>query len=305
MLNLGRLTIFVAVVDTGSFTAAAEALGQTKAVVSFNIKQLESELGVSLLVRSTRRLSLTDAGERFYPRCQRLLQDAENVLDDVRRDHHGLSGVLRITSTPEYGAQVVVPALAAFAQLHPRLRIQHVSSSYHADLISERFDVAIRLGQLADSSHHAALIDNFNILPVATPAYLARQPIASLLQLVQATWLAHSRLPAPLSWQVMTPERQAVLFKVEDGAMLMADSAAALLAFALQGAGVALLPEWLVRPAIADGQLQHLLPDHRFPAQSIYALYPNTRHVPEKVRAFIDFLQARVARVDSINDINP
>ena len=99
---------------------------------------------MSLLARSTRRLSLTDAGERFYQRSLQLLQEAENVLDDVRRDHHGLSGVLRITSTPEYGALVVAPALAAFSRQHPRLRIQHVSSSYHADLISERFDVAIR-----------------------------------------------------------------------------------------------------------------------------------------------------------------
>lgn len=295
MLNLQRLAIFVAVVDAGSFTAAAVALGQTKAVVSFNVKQLESELGVSLLVRSTRRLALTDAGERFYQRCLRLLQDAENLLDDVRRDHHGLSGVLRITTTPEYGAQVVVPALAAFSQLHPRLRIQHVSSSYHADLISERFDVAIRLGQLADSSLRAALLDSFAIVPVASPAYLARHPIASLAQLAQAQWLAHSRLSSPLSWQVITPERQAVLFKVEDAATLMGDSAAALLAFALHGAGVALLPEWLVRPALAEGKLCPLLTDHQFPAQSIYALYPNTRHVPEKVRAFIDFLRARVA----------
>jgi len=190
---------------------------------------------------------------------------------------------------------VVVPALAAFSQLHPRLRIQHVSSSYHADLISERFDVAIRLGQLADSSLRAALLDSFAIVPVASPAYLARHPIASLAQLAQAQWIAHSRLSSPLSWQVITPERQAVLFKVEDAATLMGDSAAALLAFALHGAGVALLPEWLVRPALAEGKLCPLLTDHRFPAQSIYALYPNTRHVPEKVRAFIDFLRARVA----------
>ncbi len=295
MLNLQRLAIFVAVVDAGSFTAAAVVLGQTKAAVSFNVKQLESELGVSLLVRSTRRLALTDAGERFYQRCLRLLQDAENVLDDVRRDHHGLSGVLRITTTPEYGAQVVVPALAAFSRLHPRLRIQHVSSSYHADLISERFDVAIRLGQLADSSHHAARLDSFAILPVASPEYLTRHPVGSLAQLAQAQWIAHSRLSSPLSWQVITPERQAVLFKVEDTATLMGDSASALLAFALHGAGVALLPEWLVRPAIAEGKLCPLLADHQFPAQSIYALYPSTRHVPEKVRAFIDFLRVQIA----------
>ncbi|CAI2421044.1 D-malate degradation protein R [Serratia ficaria] len=296
ILNLQRLAIFVAVVDAGSFTAAAVTLGQTKAVVSFNVKQLENELGVSLLARSTRQLSLTDAGARFYQRSLQLLQEAENALDDVRRDHRGLSGVLRITSTPEYGARTVVPALAAFSQLHPRLRIQHVSSSYHADLIAERFDVAIRLGQLADSSHRAALLDSFAILPVASPAYLARRPIDSLPQLALAQWIAHSRLSSPLSWQVITPQRQAVLFKVEGAAMLMGDSAAALLAFALHGAGVALLPEWLVRADIAAGRLCLLLPDHQFPAQSIYALYPNTRHVPEKVRAFIDFLRERAAR---------
>lgn len=294
MLNLQRLTIFVAVVDAGSFTAAATALGQTKAVVSFNVKQLEAELGVSLLVRSTRRLALTEAGERFYLRSQRLLEEAENLFDDVQQDHRGLSGVLRITSTPEYGAQAVVPALAAFSREHPQLRIQHVSSSYHADLIAERFDVAIRLGQLADSSLRAAPIDSFAIIPVASPAYLAQRPVENLSELAQAEWIAHSRLASPLSWQVITSEQQAVLFKVENPPIIVADSAAALLAFALQGAGVALLPEWLVRPAIASGALQALLADNHFPRQSIYALYPNTRHVPEKVRAFIDFLRARV-----------
>lgn len=291
MLNLQRLTIFVAVVEAGSFTAAAVALGQTKAAVSFNIKQLEAELGVSLLVRSTRRLSLTDAGERFYLRCQRLLEEAENLLDDVQQDHGGLSGVLRITSTPEYGAQVVVPALAAFSRQHPQLRIQHVSSSYHADLIAERFDVAIRLGQLADSSLRAAPIGSFAILPVASAGYLAERPITHLAELAQAAWLAHSRLSSPLSWQVTTPGKQAVLFKVETPPTIMADSATALLSFAKHGAGVALLPDWQVAPSLAGGDLQALLPDHGFPRQSIYALYPNTRHVPEKVRVFIDFLR--------------
>ncbi len=301
MLNLQRLKIFAAVVEAGSFTAAATALGQTKAVISFNIKQLEADLGVSLLVRSTRRLSLTETGERFYPRCLRLLEEAENLLEEVQQDHGGLSGTLRITSTPEYGAQVVVPALAAFSRLHPQLRIQHVSSSYHADLIAERFDVAIRLGQLADSSLRAAPIDSFAILPVASPAWLAERPTENLAQLAQADWLAHSRLSSPLSWQVMTPERQAVLFKVETPPAIVADSAAALLAFVREGAGVALLPEWLVGRDLASGELCSLLDGYIFPRQSIYALYPNTRHVPEKVRVFIDFLRARVAGVSPPN----
>lgn len=297
MLNLQRLEMYVAVVAAGSFTAAAQALGLTKAVVSFNIKQLEKELGVALLTRSTRRIAMTDAGERFYQRCLQLLQDAESVLDDVRRDHSGLSGILRITTTPEYGARVVVPALAAFSAMHPQLRIQHVSSSSHDDLISGRFDVAIRLGQLADSSHHAALLDRFAILPVASPAYLQQHAIdiTDLPQLEQARWIAHSRLATPLTWQVETPTGESILFNAGHRPMLTADSAASLLAFALNGAGVALLPAWLVHAEIAAQRLVHLLPDHHFPQQGIYALYPNTRHVPEKVRAFIDFLRGRVA----------
>ncbi|MCI1678143.1 MAG: LysR family transcriptional regulator [Ewingella americana] len=297
MLNLQRLEMYVAVVAAGSFTAAANTLGLTKAVVSFNIKQLENELGVALLTRSTRRIAMTDAGERFYLRCLQLLQDAESVLDDVRRDHSGLQGLLRITTTPEYGARVVVPALAAFSLLHPQLRVQHVSSSNHDDLISGRFDVAIRLGQLADSSHHAALIDRFDILPVASPDYLQQWGgyITDLTQLEQARWIAHSRLNTPLTWQVLTPAGESVLFNAGHSPMLMADSASSLHAFALNGAGIALLPAWLVESDIVTKKLTHLLPDHRFPPQGIYALYPNTRHVPEKVRAFIDFLQRRVA----------
>ena len=108
--------------------------------------------------------------------------------------------------------------------------------------------MAIRLGQLADSSHRAALIDSFAIFPVAAPGYLADRPIHSLTDLAQAQWIAHSRLSSPLSWLVATPQREAVLFKVADAATLTGDSAAALLAFALHGTGVALLPAWLAQP---------------------------------------------------------
>lgn len=302
MINMQRAAIFVAVVEAGSFTDAAQTLGLTKAVVSASIKVLEKELGVSLLSRSTRHVSTTDTGERFYQHCLRLLQEAERVLDDIRSDHSGLSGSLRITTTAEYGVRVVVPALAAFRARHPQLRIQHVSSSQNDDLISGRFDVAIRLGHLADSSHHARLIDRFDIYPVASPDYLntlGEQVVVELAQLAKANWIAHSRLSTPLSWQVTTPEKEKVIFSADSPAMIMADSASSLLAFTLQGAGVAILPDWLVKDEVAKGNLIHLLPDHHFPRQGIYALYPHTRHVPEKVRAFIDFLQNRIENMDA------
>ncbi|RLZ07876.1 LysR family transcriptional regulator [Acinetobacter sp. 2JN-4] len=297
MLNMQRLEIFVAVVETKSFTNAADTLGLTKAVVSFNIKQLEQELGFSVLTRSTRKVAVTDAGEHFYLRCQQLLQDAESILDDFRNDHTGLRGRLRITTTPEYGAKVIVPILSAFSALHPQLHILHSSSSKNDDLIAERFDVAIRLGQLVDSTHRAKLIDRFDILPVASKEYLMMHydsAITDLKQLQTARWLAHSRLATPLTWDVLTPTGKNVVFKADATPIIMADSAASLLAFARNGTGIALLPAWLVQEDIATGSLIHLLPDHCFPRQGIYALYPNTRHVPEKVRAFIDFLQSQI-----------
>jgi DNA-binding transcriptional LysR family regulator len=175
-VSLNRLNAFVAVVEAGSFTAAAEQLAQSKAVVSFNIKQLEAELGVSLLTRSTRRLELTDVGQRFYRDCQNVLREAQEAIDTARKAHVGLGGTLRITTTTEYGVHAVVPALAAFARENPLLEIRHASSSQREDLISERFDLAIRLGRLEDSSYRASLIETFDIVAVAAPDYLKRVP---------------------------------------------------------------------------------------------------------------------------------
>jgi len=293
MLNLQRMTMFVAVVDSGSFTAAAAALGQTKAVISFNVRQLESELGVTLLLRSTRRLALTEAGSLFYHRGVALLKTAENLQDEVRASHSGLSGELRMTTTPEYGAQVIIPALAEFSARHPALRVRHVSSSHHADLISGRFDVAIRLGTLADSRYRAALISRFAIIPVAAPAWLAEHPLKNLEALAQADWIIHERLSAPLRWQLTGPRDESIAFDIKKVPRLSADSASALMAFALAGSGVALLPEWLVATALREQKLVQVVPEFTFPHQGVFAVYPDAQHVPTKVRAFIDFLRER------------
>lgn len=293
MLNLQRMTMFVAVVDSGSFTAAAAALGQTKAVISFNVRQLESELGVTLLLRSTRRLTLTEAGSLFYHRGVALLKTAENLQDEVRASHSGLSGELRMTTTPEYGAQVIIPALAEFSARHPALRVRHVSSSHHADLISGRFDVAIRLGTLADSRYRAALISRFAIIPVAAPLWLAEHPLKTLEALAQADWIIHERLSAPLRWQLTGPRDESIAFDIKKVPRLSADSASALMTFALAGSGVALLPEWLVATALREQKLVQVVPEFTFPHQGVFAVYPDAQHVPTKVRAFIDFLRER------------
>ncbi|EKM5762054.1 LysR substrate-binding domain-containing protein [Cronobacter turicensis] len=297
MLNLSRLAMFVAVVDAKSFTGAAAALGQTKAVVSFNIRQLESELGVTLLLRSTRRLTLTDAGERLYQRSLLLLRNAGELLEDVQASHEGFSGELRVTTTPEYASHVVGPALAAFSRAHPALRIRHFSSSQHADLISERVDVAIRLGTLQDSAYRAALISRFDIFPVASPAWLERRhPISTPEALGEADWLVHTRLASPLRWALTGPNNETLWFEITRPPAIAADGAGALMSFALEGCGVALLPAWLVNTALEEGKLVRLLPAYRFPAQGVYAVYPDARHVSGKVRGFIDFLRDREAQ---------
>lgn len=291
MVSLDRFDTFKAVVEAGSLTAAADLLGQTRAVVSFNLKRLEAELGVTLLTRSTRQLALTDAGERFYLRCLRTLDEARLAIEEARSEHTQLKGTLRITTTLEFALAQVVAALEVFRQQHPQLNIHLSTSSTHADLISERFDVAIRLGRMHDSNLRAVQLSTFEIYPVATRTLLERHgPVTRLAELEALPTLGHGRVP---ELTVTDPAGTEHVYQPQPGkTAIIADNSATLRAFALTGQGVAILPEWLIAEDLQQGRLQRLLPDHRFAQQGVYALYPDTRHLPLKVRAFIDFMKA-------------
>ncbi len=285
MVSLDRFDTFKAVVEAGSLTAAADLLGQTRAVVSFNLKRLEAELGVTLLTRNTRQLALTDAGERFYLRCTRMLEEARLAVEEARSEHAQLKGSLRITTTVEYALAVVVPAIEAFRRLHPDLNIHLSTSSTHADLISERFDVSIRLGRLLDSNLRAVQLSTFEVFAVAAPALAG---VSTLDELEQMPRLGHGRLT-----ELTVTDSVGVEHQYRTGhTTLVVDSAAVLQAFAVRGHGVAVLPQWLVKDDLDAGRLVRLLPDHRFAPQGVYALYPDTRHLPLKVRAFIDFMKS-------------
>ena len=290
MVSLDRFDTFKAVVEAGSLTAAADLLGQTRAVVSFNLKRLEAELGVTLLTRSTRQLALTDAGERFYLRCLRTLDEARLAIEEARSEHTQLKGTLRITTTLEFALAQVVAALEVFRQQHPQLNIHLSTSSTHADLISERFDVAIRLGRMHDSNLRAVQLSTFEIYPVATRTLLERHgPVTRLAELEALPTLGHGRVP---ELTVTDPAGTEHVYQPQPGkTAIIADNSATLRAFALTGQGVAILPEWLIAEDLQQGRLQRLLPDHRFAQQGVYALYPDTRHLLLKVRAFIDFMK--------------
>lgn len=297
MVSLDRFQTFRAVVETGSFTAAAAALEQARAAVSFNIKQLEAELGVTLLTRTTRRVVLTDAGERFYQRCLRVLAEADLAIEDARGEHAGMQGSLRITSTVEYGAMVIAPALHIFMGVHPALRVRLETHAAPIDLLRERFDVAIRLGQLdtlRDAGYRGTSLGAYDIRPVVAPALLAgsaRTRIDSPAQLAALPQIGHTRLERVQVWDLRDRAGKTHVYQPTAKAVVVADNASVLRALALQGSGVALLPEWLVRKDLAEGTLIDALPGYRFPQQGVHALYLPARHVPQKIRQWIDFMK--------------
>jgi DNA-binding transcriptional LysR family regulator len=292
-VHFNRMQSFVAVVDAGSLTHAAQTLGLTKAMVSMHLKQLEAELGCTLMVRTTRTLALTGVGERFYTDCVQLLADAQRAVENARSDHARLSGELRVSSTLEYGVHMVVPALAAFARMHPDLSIDFSGSTSLSNLVADRFDLAIRLGQLGDSRYRATSLGQFDIVLVATPAYIEQYGLP--------------RAPADLQrlrWVVLSGFDQRVKLSRRDGtgapfpvpfrSSIQADSALAKLHFLLADMGIGVLPEWVVREDLRQGKLVRLLPDYEMAQQGVFAVFPNTQHIPAKVRQFIDFLRAYV-----------
>lgn len=298
MVSLDRFELFCAVVQAGSFTGAAERLQQTRAAVSFSIKQLEAELGVTLLTRTTRRIALTDAGERFYLRCLQVVEQARIAIDEARVEHGSLQGNLRITSTVEYGSKVLAPALQAFCREHPNLSVRLETHTNQVDLVRERFDVAIRLGQPQDSNYRGVCLATYDVRLVLAPSLLAahgKTIINAPQQLAGLAQLVHSRFEQNNRWELLDNQGCGAVYEVQGTPWLVADNASILHTFAVQGAGVALLPDWLVADDLHTGRLIDGLPGYRFPRQSVYALYPSSHHVPRKVRAWIDFIKAWLA----------
>ncbi|UMR33350.1 LysR family transcriptional regulator [Massilia sp. MB5] len=301
MVSLDRFAVFRAVVEDGSFTAAAARLKQARAAVSFNIKQLERELGVTLLSRTTRRVALTDAGQRFYARCVRVEEEAQAAIDEARREHDALDGELRITSTVEYALEVIAPALHIFTAQHRALQVRLETHTAHADLLRDRVDVAIRLGrqeQFEVLPYRGALLATFEIRPVIAPSLLAASGVQgdrTPADLASLPWLGHAQLEHVKSWNATDQHGKTHVLRLQ-GPQIVTDNASVLLQLARQGSGLSLLPEWLIQRDLERGTLVDALPGYHFPTQAVYALYAPGSHVPRKVRAWIDFMKEYLAQ---------
>ena len=290
-INLNRLVVFVAVVETGSITAAAKRLGLAKTMVSTHMQKLEAEIGSNLLVRTTRRLHLTEAGTRFYAACQKILQDTELAIADANTNTRQLRGKLRISTSIDYGASVVAPLAAELGKVNPELRIELIASDQRIDMVAEGIDVAIRIGRLADSSHKAALIAPFDEWLVAAADFFPEGLPATPEQLEAYPFVGLSVLPNPLHWTFTRPGFASSTLRFH--AAFMSNTSSMVQAAVLAGAGIAVLPDYSVKKDIAEGRMVRLLPEWSLPGGGIYAVFPALIQRSQKVSAFIEALKQR------------
>lgn len=298
--NLRRLAYFVAVVETGSFTAAAERLGITKAVVSQQVAKLEAEFKTSLLVRSTRKVQPTEAGQAFYLRCAFILREAEDAFDTLAEGAGAPSGTLRLTAPFDYGIGIVVPAMAAFMQRFPACKVDAVFSDKALDLMTGNIELAIRVGWLAETGLQARKIGSFRQLLVASPAMRPRlAELTSPEGIAELPFVANTALRTPLKWSFSRDEIEHHTVMVHPVALL--DATLAVREAVLQGIGLAVLPDFAVEGEIASGRLLHVLPQWRLPSGGIHAVFPAARFRPAKVRAFVDLLVAAERDREQLN----
>jgi DNA-binding transcriptional LysR family regulator len=291
-VHLDRLTVFAAVADAGGFTAAAAVLGATKALVSQQIARLEAELGGALFIRTTRRVALTEAGERLLADCAPLLAELGAAVERFGQATTRPTGTLRVTTSPEYAANVLGPQLAEFARDHPELAVELIGTSDVLDLVAERIDLAVRIGWLRDSSLRATTLGEFAQCVVASPDYLVRHAAPKRPEdLAHHRWVALDVLRSPLAWRFTAPGGREHKVRVRPTAR--GDSPQSVLGLVRGGAGISILAAFTVQEDLARGRLVELLDRWQLPTGGIYAVYPASARVPAKVRAVIDYLRAR------------
>lgn len=291
--SLSRLTYFVAVVETHSFTKAAERLGLTKAVVSQQVAQLESELQTGLFVRSTRRVEPTEAGRALYERAAAILRQTEDALAEVAQASSQPQGTLRIAAPNDYGMIMIVPVVTEFLRLYPNCRADLRFSDRVVDIFDGELDLSIRVGWLADSSLKARRLGSFDQVLVASPILKRHlKKIASPDDLAGLPFVANTALPEPSNWKFSERKGGAVTFQASP--VLAIDTTQAVHAAILQGAGISVLPDFTVADDLAAGRLVQLLPNWRLPAGGIHAVFPSAKFRPPRVAKFVDLLSARM-----------
>lgn len=293
MLPVDALIAFAAVIDTGSFTAAAERLGQTPSGISRTISRLEKHLGMTLITRTTRRLDLTEEGHWLLARARKILADLQDTEDQLTARLSQPSGLVRLNAATPALDHLVAPLAAEFMERYPLVRLELVSGETFIDLIEERVDLAIRIGALADSTLNARRMGTTRLRLLASPAYLARKGVPE-----QAADLSTHRLlgfVAPASLNIWPLTQQG-----GDGLAISpaitASGGETLRHLALAGAGIVCLADFLTRDDVANGRLVPVLDTVTLPwTHPVWAVFYKQESLPPRVSALVDFLAQRLA----------
>jgi len=282
------MALFAHVVDAGGFSAAARALGVSKSAVSKAVAALEEHLGVRLLLRTTRKVRMTEAGERLYPRCARMLAEAEQAERDL--SHHGgrVHGRLRVNAPLAVGRSLVLPVLSSLMRTYPELEVDLQLQDDYVDLVATKTDVAVRVGRLVDSSLIVRRVKPIESYVVASPDFLARHPVVDPDDLAGVPFVTYTLTARP---DRLTLEREGERVVVRVEGMFQSNSGDAIRDAAVAGHGFAVMPDFLIGSALRDGLLVQILDGWRpSPSASLYAVYPQGGPVSPQVRLFIDTL---------------
>lgn len=292
MDRLTAMRVFLTVAESGSFSATADKLEMSRAMVTRHVGALEQWLGARLLQRTTRSVTLTDAGETCLRRSQQMLALMEDLEQETSRHDTALRGQLRVTCSISFAYAQMAAALADFLKLHPQLKIDLNASESALNLVEARIDLAIRISAEPDPSLVGRVLAPCASVLVASPDYLTAHGVPT----VPADLESHRCLSfANFGKSTWTLSRGGEHQRVHVRSQLSANEATALLQAALTGGGVALQPSYLANPHLADGTLMAVLPDWQPPDMSIYALYPSRKHLSPAVRTLLDFLVDRFA----------
>ena len=294
MENLADIAVFVRVVERGSFTLAADDLALSRAAVSKYVSRLEERLGARLLHRTTRRLSLTEAGAALFEASHGALERIEEAESAVTESQSIPRGRLKVSAPMSFGILHLARLLPAFAREHPQVTLDVRLDDRFVNLVEEGIDVALRIGVLRDSTLVARKLANTRMLVCASPAYLREHGTPERPEdLASHNCLVYGWLPSAGVWRFAAANEE---MPVAVSGNLRVNNGIVLAQAAVDGLGIVVSPSFYVAELLREGRLRRVLADFRLPDLGIHAVYPQTPHVPAKVRAFVDFLVRSIGR---------
>ena len=293
--RLLAMTVFVKVVEQGSFARAAERLHMSTSAVSRHVAELEAHLDTRLLNRTTRRISLTESGQAYFERALHLLADLDETEAAVSSSTVTPRGTIRLTCSTSFGVPHLAPAIGAFQARYPDVRFDISASSRFVDLVEEGLDLAIRIGELGNPNLIARKIGSMRLISCASAEYLNRKGIPKHPDdLVNHNCFTYEYYSEKNQWRFQDRQKNEINVRI-DGSV-HANNGEMLAAIAVAGAGIALEPDFIVDPMLESGALVEILKNFRPAPYNIYAVYPSRRHLSAKVRTFVDFLATRFAK---------